>query len=300
MKPGVIRCLHRLALGCFVTCLGFLLAQPVTASDTDRPPLDIVTLDWTLAETLVALGVMPQGVAQIDAYHEWVAEPRLAPEVHDLGLRTQPNLELLASLDPDRILLSPMFANLTPRLSRIAPVESFSLYTPDEDTWEQMLALTRQVASLVDREREGEHLIEASQALFDDLRSQLADDQPPLLVVQFMDARHVRVFGDNGLFQAVLERLALENAWTGVTNAWGFSLVGLDALVDIDARLVVVEPLPVGVESQLAESGLWRHLPSVQDDSVVYLPPTWSFGALPSAQRFAKTLVEALEASHAR
>ncbi|WP_337133788.1 ABC transporter substrate-binding protein, partial [Staphylococcus aureus] len=89
-----------------------------------------------------------------------------------------------------------------------------------------------------------------------------------------MDARHVRVFGANGLFQAVLDRLGLENAWQGDTNYWGFSLVGVEELLKLDARLVVVEPYPEGVETKLAASGLWQRQPSVRDGSLVTLPPT--------------------------
>lgn len=267
------------------------------AARSDTPT--VATLDWTIAETLVALGVTPQAVAQIDAYHDWVGEPPLPASVTDLGLRTQPNLELLASLEPDRILISPMFANLTPRLSRIAPVENLALYTPEGDTWEQMRELTRQVARLVDHPHAGERLIETTEAYLASLRHSLRDDHPPLLLVQFMDERHVRVFGDNGLYQAALDRLGLANAWQRPTNAWGFSLVSLEALLDIDARLVVVEPLPVGVEEQLASSGLWQHLPSVRAGTQITLPPVWSFGALPSAKRFATELVAALEGDDA-
>lgn len=271
-----------------------LLGPPSALAATPR----IATLDWTLAETLVALGVAPQGVAQTDAYRHWVKAPPLPDEVTDLGLRTQPNLELLASLAPDRILISPMFANLAPRLSRIAPVETLALYTPGADTWPQMRDLTRKVAQLVGRPAAGERLIEDTEAHLAALRQRLPAHPPSLLLVQFMDTRHVRVFGDNGLYQAVLDRLGLDNAWTGPTNSWGFSLVGIEALADIEARLVVVDPLPVGVESQLAASGLWQHLPSVANDRVIRLPAVWSFGALPSASRFAESLVGALEAPH--
>ena len=114
-------------------------------------------------------------------------------------------------------------------------------------------------------------------------------------MVQFMDARHVRVFGDNSLYHAVLEQIDLANAWDRPTNAWGFSLVGLEALYDYpEVTLVVVEPLPAGVEESLAKSGLWQHLPSVENATLLRLPPVWSFGALPSAQRFARELVAAL------
>ena len=115
-----------------------------------------------------------------------------------------------------------------------------------------------------------------------------------------MDARHVRVFGENGLYQAVLEQLELENAWPGQTNSWGFAMVGIEELLGIDAQLVVVEPAPLGVQAQLADSGLWQTLPDVQKDSVISLPPVWSFGALPSAIRFADVLTHALVARHAQ
>ncbi|XKE44534.1 ABC transporter substrate-binding protein [Halomonas organivorans] len=278
--------------------LAGLLAWLVAASAPAEPPR-LATLDWTLAETLVALEAPPRAVAQVEAYHAWVGEPGLPETTIDLGLRSQPNLELLASLAPERILISPMFANLAPRLERIAPVETLPLYSPGRDTWTEMRELTRSLGELVDRPEAAARLIETTEAKLDRLHDELSADQPPLLIVQFMDSRHVRVFGDNGLFQAVLDRLGLENGWTGPTNAWGFSLVGIEALAGLDARLVVVEPYPAGVREALAEGGLWHHLVEASRGEPLVLPPVWSFGALPSAERFAELLVTALEAPDA-
>jgi iron complex transport system substrate-binding protein len=214
-------------------------------------------------------------------------------------LRKQPNLELLAQTQPEQTLISPMFAGLTPRLERIAPVTSIGLYTPGSDTWEEMQSITRQLGELTERQHQAERLIEQTHALMTRLRD-ARPDTPPLLMIQFMDARHVRVFGDNSLYSAVLEQLELPNAWDEATNAWGFSLVGVEALARYpDATLVIVDPLPAGVEQQLEQSGLWQQLPSVRHERLVRLPPVWSFGALPSAQRFANELVTALdEAPH--
>ncbi len=272
--------------------LGLLTGLFSAISLADAPRL--ATLDWTLAETLVALDAPPIAVAQVADYHGWVGEPRLPDATIDLGLRSQPNLERLAELSPERILISPMFAALAPRLERIAPVETLALYTPEGETWAQMLELTRELGELVDRPQAAEALIDTTEAELASLRDRLPEQTRPLLVVQFMDARHVRVFGANGLFQAVLDRLGLENAWQGDTNYWGFSLVGVEELLKLDARLVVVEPYPEGVETKLAASGLWQRQPSVRDGSLVTLPPTWSFGALPSARRFADLLVATL------
>ncbi|MGQ4877357.1 ABC transporter substrate-binding protein [Billgrantia sp. LNSP4103-1] len=271
----------------------WLVATPVTAGNEGG----LATLDWTLAETLVALDAPPDAVAQVEDYHSWVGKPRLPGEVADIGLRAQPNVELLAHLDPSRIIITPMFSHLSPRLRRIAPVESNALYTPESDTWEAILELTRALGQAHGRIEEAEALIAATEARFEELRQALPKELPPLLLVQFMDERHVRVFGENGLFQTVMDRLELENAWQEETNYWGFALVGIERLFELEARLVVVEPYPVGVEEKLAGSALWQHHPSVRDDTLITLPPVWSFGALPSAQRFAELLVAALESS---
>ena len=258
------------------------------------------TVDWTIAETLLAIDAPVSSIAQQSDYHAWVGAPHIPDSAADMGLRTQPNMELLAQVPPEQTLISPMFAGLTPRLERIAPVTSFSLYSPGTDTWQEIQSLTRQLGKLTEHQPQAEQLIEETQALMASLRESRALSQPeisPLLMVQFMDARHVRVFGENSLYNAVLEQLDLPNAWNQATNAWGFALVGIEALARYpEAMLVVIDPLPAGVEEQLTNSGLWQQLPSVKNDRLLHLLPVWSFGALPSAQRFAKELVGALEA----
>ncbi|WP_252108171.1 MULTISPECIES: ABC transporter substrate-binding protein [unclassified Halomonas] len=252
------------------------------------------TLDWTIAETLLAIDAPIEGVAQIPAYHDWVGEPRLPDSVVDLGLRQQPNFELMAQDPPEGFLISPMFEGLTPKLSRLAPVSSFALYTPGEETWPEMLSFTRQLGEKTHREAQAEALIDETDALMERLSEQTRAT-PPLLMIQFMDARHVRVFGDNSLYNAVLSRLGIDNAWQQATNAWGFALTGVETLAHYpDATLVIVDPVPTGVEEELARSGLWQRLPAIEENRVIRLAPVWSFGALPSAQRFARELIQAL------
>lgn len=281
--------------------VGLSISLPAKQASAEPGPETaprIATLDWTIAETLVGLGMAPQAVAQIAAYREWVAQPPLPDTVIDLGLRTQPNLELLADLQPDLILISPMFSNIAPRLSQIARVETLELYTPGSDAWEQMIHLTQDTARLAGNPRAGHRLVDTTESAMRGFRERIPANTKPLLIVQFMDARHVRVFGKNGLYHAVLDQLGLDNAWTRTTNSWGFSLVGLEELLGIEGQLVVIEPSPLGVEKGLANNGLWQALPDVRHDSVISLPPVWSFGALPSALRFADLLTSALAAEH--
>ncbi|WP_240485587.1 ABC transporter substrate-binding protein [Aeromonas bestiarum] len=263
---------------------------------TSVPEPRIATVDWTIAETLLALGVTPLAVGDVSSYRAWVGEPLLPAEVVDIGLRAQPNRELLAELKPDRILISPLAAPLAPTLSRIAPVQSIALYDPQTDLWQRLHEATLTIAALVNKTAEAERLLAGLDRDLAQMRVELPADLPPLLVVQFIDERHVRVFGRHSLFEAVMQRLGLRNAWQGETNAWGFSVASIEQFMALPAaRLVVVDPIPVGVSERLQEPGLWQHLPLVQQAPVLHLPAVWSFGGVLAARRFASLLNEALQ-----
>ncbi|WDL82640.1 ABC transporter substrate-binding protein [Aeromonas bestiarum] len=280
-----------------------LQAEPAMPAAADLPQADAVksvprlaTVDWTIAETLLALGVIPLAVGDVSSYRAWVGEPLLPAEVVDIGLRAQPNRELLAELKPDRILISPLAAPLAPTLSRIAPVQSIALYDPQTDLWQRLHEATLTIAALVNKTAEAERLLAGLDRDLAQMRTELPADLPPLLVVQFIDERHVRVFGRHSLFEAVMQRLGLRNAWQGETNAWGFSVASIEQFMALPAaRLVVVDPIPVGVSERLQEPGLWQHLPLVQQAPVLHLPAVWSFGGVLAARRFASLLNEALQ-----
>ncbi|MDM5150819.1 ABC transporter substrate-binding protein [Aeromonas salmonicida] len=283
-----------------VCLLGLLLplalqAEPASTATGAAVPR-IATLDWTIAETLLALGVTPLAVGDVSAYRAWVGEPLLPADVVDIGLRAQPNRELLAELKPDRILISPLAAPLAPTLSRIAPVQSIALYDPQTDLWQRLHEATLTIAALVNKTAEANVLLTDLNRDLEQMKQTLPAELPPLLVVQFIDERHVRVFGRHSLFEAVMQRLDLRNAWQGETNAWGFSVASLEQFLSIpEARLVVVDPIPVGVSERLQEPGLWQHLPLVQQAPVLHLPAVWSFGGVLAARRFATLLSEALQ-----
>lgn len=292
---------------CWLLCLLaplVLQASPASqsaATDTARPSEHtqvprIATVDWTIAETLLALGVTPLAVGDVSAYRAWVGEPLLPADVVDIGLRAQPNRELLAELKPDRILISPLAAPLAPTLSRIAPVQSIALYDPQTDLWQRLHEATLTIAALVNKTAEANELLTDLNRDLEQMKQTLPAELPPLLVVQFIDERHVRVFGRHSLFEAVMQRLGLRNAWQGETNAWGFSVASIEQFMALPAaRLVVVDPIPVGVSERLQEPGLWQHLPLVQQAPVLHLPAVWSFGGVLAARRFATLLSEALQ-----
>lgn len=276
---------HRLLV---LACLGALASSGVAASAR------VVTLDWAIAETLIALDNPPVGLAEIPQYQRWGGTERLPSGVLDVGLRAQPNRELIAQQAPDHVLLSPLFMRLSDQLNTIAPVTALSTYQLGDPLWQRLQRTTHTLAALSGNQEASISLIDSVEAYLEQQKA-LLEVQSPLLVVQFIDARHLRVFGEHSLFQAVLERLGLTNVWQQPTNQWGFSTVAMEELLAYsDATIIVVEPLPSGMRDGFASNSLWQHLPAVREDRVVRLPAVWSFGGFPSAARFAELLSEAL------
>ncbi len=279
-------CFHRGLL--VLACLGTLTSNGVAASTK------VVTLDWTIAETLIALDSPPVGLAEIPQYQRWAGVERLPSGVLDVGLRAQPNRELIAQQAPDHVLLSPLFMRLSDQLSTIAPITALATYQPGGPLWERLKRTTVTLAKLSGNQAAAATLIDGVETYLSQQKARL-EPQPPLLIVQFIDARHLRVFGEHSLFQAVVERLGLTNVWQQPTNQWGFSTVALEELLSYsDAAIIIVEPLPSGMDDGITSNALWQQLPAVKENRVVRVPAVWSFGGLPSAARFAELLSEAL------
>ena len=280
--------------------LAALLASPFTlgAGPAWASPLRIATLDYALAQTLIALGCPPIAISDARDWEKWVMEPKLAPGTVDLGASLDPNMELLAALQPDLILTTDYVGLAEKRLSRIAPVRRITLYADGGSPLPKALAAVREVGDLTGRSAEAELYLQDTARFFDACaRRALPFRERPVAVLSFIDPRHVRVTGRPGLYQDVLDRLGLRNAWEEPGNFWGFSTVGLEQLVALGDAFTVADYMPDDVAATLPDSPLWRELPFVRDGAVPVLPPVLVFGGVPSARRFASLLLDALEAA---
>lgn len=276
--------------------LATALVAPAIGVARSKPPGRIVALDYGLAQTLIALGRPPTALASAHAWDQWVADPPLPPQTINIGLSREVNLELLQQLKPDVILSTPFLEKLRNKLERIAPVVSLPIHATGGPAMPPILAGTQAIADML-------NLVDAGEALIKDSLGSIAAAREtvkglkdkPLIVANFLDARHLRVYGRNSLFDDVLARLGLNNAWTGPTNSWGFTTIGAQQLAAVGKlRLVCFEPVPLDAERAIAENPVWQALGLADPQDVLRLPPVLAFGMLPAATRFSELLAGAV------
>ncbi|RWR00470.1 iron-hydroxamate transporter substrate-binding subunit [[Pantoea] beijingensis] len=258
----------------------------------------IIALDWLPVELLMTLGVAPMGVAETHHYRLWVEQPMLPSTVVDVGLRTEPNLELLVQLRPSLILYSQGYGPSPDKLARIAPSLSVSFNQsggkPLASARESLITLAQRIGV---EPRAHRHL-----AVFDTflaaMRARLAPYKGrPLLLMSLLDPRHAIVFGKGSLFLDVLNELGLTNAWRGDTNIWGSAVVGLEQLATIkDAEAICFDHGNALMMEQATSTPLWQSFDFVRRQRFKRVPAVWFYGATLSATRFCHTLQRALEA----
>lgn len=297
-------CAPFLPLTPLMSLTSFAYADAPAASAVPRR---IVVMDFGLTEMLLMLGVTPLATSVPDWYRRTNVAPPLPEGVIDIGLLYQPNFELLEQLRPDLLVLTPAHAPMRAQLERIAPTITLALSAPGVEPWQQIAQETLRLARVLDREPQANAAIADANAKLAAAHARLAAAgkvAEPVFVVEFVDDRHLLVYGPGSLFGDVMTRLGLRNAWTGPNNARGYAVTDFTRLADVkdagDARLVYIDPLPDAARDTLKQGVLWHSLPFVRAGRVASMPKVSQGGALYSGARFAGQLVDVVLTQEAR
>lgn len=264
---------------------------------------NVVALEWTYAENLLALGLQPVGMADIEGYKNWVQIPlTLEDSVADVGTRQEPNLEVIASLNPQLILaVNFRVAENYEALSAIAPTLVFDPYPMDGTTqYEEMISTFTTIAQIVSREAEAQtvldnmaaHLAEAKSALETAERS----GETFILTQTFLSSEvpTFRLFTDNALAVQVLEEIGLKNAWDDAPQQFGFSTVDFEGFANVDSTNLFYVAQD-DYHATLTELPLWQGLPFVQSGRAYWLGgDAWLFGGPLSMQVVVNTVLESM------
>jgi ferric hydroxamate transport system substrate-binding protein len=266
-------------------------------------PQRVVALEWTYVENLLALGVQPVGVADIEGFNTWVKIPiALDEDVVDVGDRSEPNLEVIAELSPDLIIMLTYNAGeIFDDLSAIAPTLVFNPYPEDVtiSQYGEMTTTFNTIATTLNREAEGQAVLAHMEATYDRAQSALeaaGRGGEAFILSQgwtYDNVATFRLFTDNGMAVQILEQIGLENAWDAAPHPYGFTEIGIEGFAEL--RELDFNFFYVAQDSDndfLEESPLWNSLNFVQLDKAYWMGgDVWLFGGPLSAELLVETVL---------
>ncbi|RJE90454.1 iron-siderophore ABC transporter substrate-binding protein [Paenibacillus sp. 1011MAR3C5] len=181
------------------------IAHAMGNTDIKGTPARVVVLTTQGTETLVELGIKPVG-----AVHSWIGDPwydHIADQmegVEIVGDETQPNMELIASLEPDLILGTKVRQEkIYSQLSAIAP----TVFT--ENLGDSMIENFTLFASALNKDEEGAKALADFEKLVSDTAAKLGDKAQAEVSLARFQAGKARVYYKQNFAGVVLDKLGI-------------------------------------------------------------------------------------------
>ncbi|MEF1289677.1 iron-siderophore ABC transporter substrate-binding protein [Vibrio sp. M260118] len=273
------------------------IANDSTSSQQfEQTPKRVVVLNWDLLEQVLTLGVIPVGAPEIESYRLWVVNPEAPSSITDIGSRSEPNLELIASLKPDVILAASPQKDLLPILKQIAPVVYLPNFTENEDAAKNAIAHFKTIAKLLDRQQKAELQLAQIEQRFAELREKLAQHyalNSDLVVMRFSTLNSVFLYSDNSSTQFVVSKLGFNNPIHVEPRAWDIKQTRINTLQNIDDGYVLYV-LPFPQKEKLTNARLWQALPFVEKGHVNSVRSVWNYGGAMSLLYLAEAITDSL------
>lgn len=233
------------------------LGRTVTLS---AEPQRIVVMLPSATETLCAVGACDRIVAT-DDYSNWPPEVADKPKAGGLY---NPNVELIASFEPDLVVTS-KYGKLTEALEQLG----FTVYAVNTQTFEDIFRTARTLGELVNREAEAEALVARINREVYALESQAAKAKGRPTVYYEIDATPYTV--GPGSFIGVL--IAKARGVNVIPAELGlFPKISPELVVEKNPEVIVLGDAPYGVTAaKIAERPGWAAVRAVKDGRICEL-----------------------------
>lgn len=270
----------------------------------DATPQRVVALTWSHAEILLTLGVTPIAVATVPGYRKWQSNnPPLPENVIDIGHRGNPSMEAIASLKPDLILgYNFRHLNQYQRLNGIAPTLLYRQYPSANDPnfryFNQMLRVTRDLGTLLNKSEEAKAAIESMNRILQQSHQQLKKHNllgEPIVLGKFVGmGMGLRVFADNSLSADIANQIGLKNQWHHPLPGRDFSHIQLPQMLALSDAHFIIFGKDSNETARMQSSSIWPHLNFVKANRFHRVENSWGFGGPVSAGVLAQRITAAL------
>ncbi|GEM89776.1 ABC transporter substrate-binding protein [Oceanithermus desulfurans] len=223
-------------------------------------PQRIVVMLPSATETLCAVGACDRIVAT-DDYSNWPAEVADKPKAGGLY---NPNVELIASFEPDLVITS-KYGKLTEALDKLG----LTTYAVNTQTFEDIFRTARNLGELVNREAEAEALVARINREVYALESQAAKAGDRPTVYYEIDATPYTV-GPGSFIGTLIKKARGVNVIPAELGL--FPKISPELVVEKDPAVIVLGDAPYGVTAtKIAERPGWAALQAVRSGRVCEL-----------------------------
>jgi iron complex transport system substrate-binding protein len=284
-----------------------LITHTMGETCVSENPQRVVALEWTYVEDVLALGIQPVAIADIEGYNDWVKIPVVLDDsVQDVGDRSEPNLELITELNPDLIIaVNFRVTENYDDLSAIAPTLVFDPYPTDLSIsqYEEMTTTFTTIATALNREAEGQQVLAQMEDTYANAQAALeaAGRAGEAFILSqgwtYDNVATFRLFTDNAMAVQILDQIGLENAWDDAPQQYGYTEIGIEGFAELRADDFNFFYVAQDTDNDFfAESPLWSSLAFVESERAYWMGgDVWLFGGPLSAEVLVDTVLRAME-----
>ncbi|WP_457636638.1 ABC transporter substrate-binding protein [Oceanithermus sp.] len=223
-------------------------------------PQRIVVMLPSATETLCSIGACDKIVAT-DDYSNWPAEAAAKPKAGGLY---NPNVELIASFEPD-LVISSKYGKLTEALEKLG----LTVYAVNTQTYEDIFRTARNLGRLVNREAEAEALIARINQQVFALESKAAKAKDRPTVYYEIDATPYTV-GPDSFIGVLIKKARGVNIIPPELGL--FPKISPELVVEKNPEVIVLGDAPYGVTAaKIAERPGWAGIRAIRDGRVCEL-----------------------------
>ncbi|WP_230660979.1 ABC transporter substrate-binding protein [Psychrobacter sp. I-STPA10] len=283
--------------------LHWLDNQGIKQSDTEQ--LKVFTPDWDVAVSLMMMRHPPIAIGDKRIYPVWVGQPKLPESIIDIGIRGQPNVELLAYLHPDVILDTAAY-----KTTRSVYDPNIPVYEVNSDIerhkvigrqpkWSDFADSTRMMATILkEPELVEEYLADSKKRIIQsgEIVRQHIGNSRRIVVAYFWDARELSVYTTNSHTSLAADMMGLKLFSIGSEDLYGSTSVPMHMLYEIpdDVCLFITEPIPETTKYEIAHSPIWQRSKFFSPSACVYKLDPISNGGIGAMVNFAENLEKAV------
>lgn len=261
--------------------------------------LAIITPDWSIASTLVAIDAPPVATGDLRTLPDWSVNPKMPNSVIDLGARYTPNPELSAQLSADLLIYSGFYSHLS-QMNGIKAYEYKGVNRKNAvPTWDDYQTAVMALGKEIGKEQQTAQYIEQTALHLAKQGSAFKQKHPnikTLAIVQFGNANQLYNYTSATPFGATLDKMGIEIFDFGKANEWGSFITDISEISRLDDTtcLIVVKPFSTLLKKELSKHALWQYLGYDQGKKcAMVVEPVWAFGDFPSMVGFADNLLTA-------